>query len=241
MKGKKFNTETDARILMAIAMLEKLDELTKMGKVPGIKKDEAMQILERLTSTLNKIRESRMSKHELIFSGLFRAYNQLLSTYVSAMGTKWFQIAKNRDDYTAKLLRFALLNLRSLGSRIKKTEDSSLLSAFNILFVRVIDKKPLRWAKEMYVYECTDLESVYEVASSLEISKGEVVAFAHTPPIKVNHFYSEGIFVRGPDGKILVGSSEHVGGRVESLEIFEEDRRRLEEIVLDYIEDYMQL
>ncbi|MEM1585480.1 MAG: hypothetical protein QXF65_04115, partial [Candidatus Korarchaeota archaeon] len=70
MKGKKFNTETDARILMAIAMLEKLDELTKMGKVPGIKKDEAMQILERLTSTLNKIRESRMSKHELIFSGL---------------------------------------------------------------------------------------------------------------------------------------------------------------------------
>lgn len=241
MKGRKFDTETDSRILMAIAMLEKLDELTKMGKVPGIKKDEAVQILERLTSTLNKIRESRMSKHELIFSGLFRAYNQLLSTYVSAMGTKWFQIAKNRDDHTAKLLRFALLNLRSLGSRIKKTEDDSLLSALNILFVRILGKKPLRGPKGMYLYECTDLESVYEVASSLEINKGDVVAFAHTPPIKIDSFYSEGIFVRGPDGNVLVGAPEQVGGRVEFSEIFEEDRKKLEEIVLEHIEDYMQL
>jgi len=241
MSRRKFDTQTDARILMALAMLEKLDELTKMGKVPGIKKDEAIQILERLTSTLNKIRESRMSKHELLFSGLFRAYNNMLSSYISAMGTKWYQIAKTRDNYTAKLLRFVLLNLRSLGSRIKKTEDGALLGALNILFVRILEKTPLRGSKGVYVYKCTDLECVYEVASSYDLERGDVVAFAHTPPIKVDGFWSEGLFLRGKNGDLLKGTSEHVGSRIPFGEIYEEDRKKLEEIVLNEIEDYMLL
>lgn len=241
MPRKKFDTETDARILMALSMLEKLDELTKMGKVPGIKKGEAIQILERLTSTLNKIRESRMSKHELLFSGLFRAYNNMLSSYISAMGTKWYQIAKTRDNYTAKLLRFVLLNLRSLGSRIKKTEDGSLLGALNILFVRILDKSPLRGSKENYVYKCTDLECIYEVASDYDVNRGDIVGFAHTPPIKVDNFWSEGVFLRGKDGKVLRGNPEHVGSRIPFSEIYEEDRKKLEDLVLSEIEDYLLL
>lgn len=241
MGRSKFDTQTDPRILMALSLLEKLDELTKMGRVPGIKKAEAIQILERLISTLNKIRESKMSKNELLFSGLFRAYNTMLSNYISAMGTRWYQIAKSRDDRNAKLLRFILLNLRSLGSRLKKTEDGSLLGAFNIVYVRVLEKKQSRLAKGVYIYKCTDLECIYEVASEYNLEKNDVVGFVNTWPIRVGNFWSEGMFLRGKDCTILKGTPEQVGSRIPFSEICEEDKKKLEEMVLEQIEDYLEL
>ncbi len=237
----KFDTWTDARILMAIAMLEKLDELTKLGKVPGIRKADAIQILERLTSCLNKIRDSRMPKHELLFSGLFRAYNNLLSSYISAMGTKWFQIAKSKDDYTAKLLRFILLNLRSLGSRLKKTQDGSMLGALSIVYVRILEKKEYPLNRRIKIYKCTDLECIYEVASEYDLEKNDVVAFAHTWPLKVDNFWSEGIFLRNKECEIFKADAELVGSRVSFDELCEEDKAKLEEMIREQIEEYMFL
>ncbi|MEX0569455.1 MAG: hypothetical protein Q6363_009940 [Candidatus Njordarchaeota archaeon] len=241
MGKRKFDTRMDARILMALSVLEQLDNLTKMSKVPGIRKSDAIQILERLTSILNKIRDSRMPKHELLFSGLFRAYNNLLSSYISAMGTKWFQIAKSRDDRNAKLLRFILLNLRSLGSRLKKTEDGILLGAFNVVFVRVLDKKPHPYDKNLSVYYCTDLECIYEVASDYNLDKNDAVAFVHTWPIEVKKFWSEGMFLRNKECVLFVTNPDMVGSRVSLNEICDEDRAKLEEMVLEKIEDYMIL
>jgi len=238
---RRFDTRTDARILMALVSLESLDELTKTGKVPGIRKSDAIQILERLTSCLNKIRDSRMSKHELLYSGLFRAYNNLLSNYISSMGTKWYQIAKSKDDYNAKFLRFVLLNLRSLGSRLKKTPDGSLLGAFNIVFVRILDKKDYPRNKELKIYNCTDLECIYEVASDYDIEKNDVVAFAHTWPIKKNGFWSEGIFLRDKECKLFYAEPDLVGSRVSFDELCEEDKKKLEDMIEEKIEDFMIL
>lgn len=241
MGKRKFDTRTDARILMALALLEQLDSLTKMSKVPGIRKSDATQILERLTSILNKIRDSRMPKHELLFSGLFRAYNNLLSSYISAMGTKWFRIAKSKDDHNAKLLRFILLNLRSLGSRLKKTEDGILLGAFNVVFVKILDKKSHPYDKSLDIYNCTDLECIYEVASNYDLNKNDAVAFVHTWPIESKGFWSEGMFLRNKECELFLVSSDVVGSRVALGEICGEDRAKLEEMILEKIEDYMIL
>ncbi len=238
---RRFDTRTDARILMALVSLENLDELTKSGKVPGIRKSDAIQILERLTSCLNKIRDSRMSKHELLYSGLFRAYNNLLSNYISSMGTKWYQIAKSRDDFNAKFLRFVLLNLRSLGSRLKKTPDGSLLGAFNIVYVRILDKKQYPLNKEIAIYNCTDLECIYEVASKYDLEKNDVVAFVHTWPLKINGFWSEGMFLRNKECKLFLVEADLVGSRVLFDEICEEDKKKLEQMVEEKIEDYLIL
>jgi len=226
---------------MALVSLENLDELTKSGKVPGIRKADAIQILERLTSCLNKIRDSRMPKNELLYSGLFRAYNNLLSNYISSMGTKWFQIAKSKDDYNAKFLRFVLLNLRSLGSRLKKTADGYLLGAFNIVFVRILDVKEHPLNKDLAIYYCTDLECIYEVVSSYKLSKNDVVAFVHTWPLKIDGFWSEGMFLRNRECEIYRADQEFVGSRVPFDELCEEDRKKLEEMAEEKIEDYMLL
>ncbi len=239
---KKFNTQTDPRILMALASLESLDELTKAGKVPGIRKSEAIQTLERLTSCLNKIRDSRMPKKELLYSGLFRAYNNLLASYMSNMGTKWYQIAKSRDDYNAKFLRFVLLNLKSLGSRLKKTPDGYLLGALNIVFTRILDKRPHPRNKNIKIYNCTDLECIYEVASEYNLDKNDIVAFAHTWPINIDGFWSEGLFLRNKDCEIYrVDNAELVGNRVSFDELCPEDIKRLEKMIDEKIADYILL
>lgn len=211
MPQRRFDTASDPRIAFAIWSLGKLEELARAGKIPGARKEDVVKLLERLGSVLLKIRTSGYSKPALLSSQLFHSYNSLLSTLISRLGERWFAIAKRKDEKTAKLLRFVLFNLRTLGTRLKKLPDGYFASATKIRFVRVMDVKPHPRDPKLKVYTVTDWEMIYDVVSDLDLKKGDVVLFAHMPPQHIGCVWSEGEFLLDENGEPIRGLPEDVG------------------------------
>ncbi len=208
---RTFDPKKDYRLAMAIYAVDILDNLARDGKIPGIRKNEAIELLEKISSCITKMRESAMSKHLLLTSNLFRGFNNLLSTFISRLGMNWYKVAKMKDDYVAKLLRFAIFNLRSLGNRLKKYPDDSPIGVVKISYVRILEVKKYPRNPKVKILKVTDMEMIYEVATTLDIKEKEVVLFAHTPPIKVNGFISEGIILTNENGEPIRGNEESIG------------------------------
>ena len=220
---------------MAIYAIDSLDSLARDGKIPGIRKNEALELLEKLSSCITKMRESTMSKHLLLMSNLFRGFNNLLSTFISRLGINWYKIAKMKDDYTAKLLRFSIFNLRSLGNRLKKTPDNSPIGAVKISFVRVLEVKRHPRNSKYKILKVTDMEMIYEVVTDLDVKEKEIVLFAHTPPINVNGFISEGFILKDENGEPIRGSDEDIGQMPDSIP--KSAREHLSEYIVKILEE----
>ena len=62
----KFNAQTDYRLAMAVYDVDVLYKLASDGKIPGIRKNEALELLEKMSSCINKMRESTMSKKQIL-------------------------------------------------------------------------------------------------------------------------------------------------------------------------------
>lgn len=211
MQKPTFNTKKDYRLAMAIYAIDNLDSLARDGKIPGLKKEEATELLEKLSSCITKMRESSMSKNLLLVSNLFRGFNNVLSTFISKLGINWYRIARMKDDYTAKLLRFSIFNLRSLGSRLKKAPDDNPIGAVKISYVRVLEVKKHPKKRKYKILKVTDMEMIYEVITDLDIKEKEVVLFAHTPPIRMNGLVSEGMILTDESGEPIKGTDENIG------------------------------
>ena len=208
-----FRAKADVRLAMAVYCLDILDKLASEGQIPGIRKNEAIQLLEKISSCVSKMREWTKPKKFLLVSNYFRGYNNLLSTFISRLGINWFRVAKRKNDYTAKLLRFAIFNLRSLGNRLKKCPDDSLASAVKIRYVRVLEVKPHPRDKNLYIAKVTDMEMIYEVVVDKPIEEKKVVIFAHLPPQKIKGFVSEGIILKDENGEYITADEELIGQR----------------------------
>jgi len=230
-----FNPRKDYRLAMAIYAIDNLDSLTRDGKIPGIRKSEALELLEKLSSCITKMRESTMSKHLLLMSNLFRGFNNLLSTFISRLGVNWYKIAKMKDDYTAKLLRFSIFNLRSLGNRLKKMPDNSPIGAVKISYVRVLEVKKHPRNPKHRLLKVTDMEMIYEVVTDLDIKEKEVILFAHTPPIKVNGLTSEGIILTDDEGNPVKGTDEEIGQTPDNIP--ESAKKQLSEHLVKLLEE----
>lgn len=211
MSRRIFSTKTDPRIAMAVYCLGKLEELARTGKIPGVKKKDTIKLLERLSSVLLKMRESGYSKKALLSSQLFKSYTQMLSNLISRLGVNWYRVAKRKDEYTAKLLRFVIFNIRTLGTRLKKAPDGFFASATKIRFVKIIKKEPHPKNPKYKIYHVTDWEVEYEVISDDELNVGDVVLFAHMPPKNIDGIYSEGVFLKDEKGELIRGTDDDVG------------------------------
>jgi len=232
-----FRARQDYRLALAMYCLEVLDKLATEGQIPGIKKDEAIQLLEKITSCVSKMREWTRPKKFLLVSNHFRAYNNLLSTFISRLGINWFRIAKRKNDYNAKLLRFAIFNLRSLGSRLKKCGDGDPAGAVKIVYVRILEIKPHPIDKNLKIAYVTDMEMTYEVVVDGDLKEKTIVAFDHLPPRKVKRFVSEGIIIKDENGNYLTDNEEVLGQRPQ--EIPENARKEIASVVEEIIEDYL--
>ncbi|MGQ4892609.1 MAG: hypothetical protein ACP6IP_08990 [Candidatus Njordarchaeia archaeon] len=208
-----FRAKADLRLAMAIYCLDILDKLASEGQIPGIRKNEAIQLLEKISSCVSKMREWTKPKKFLLVSNYFRGYNNLLSTFISRLGVNWFRVAKKKNDYTAKLLRFAIFNLRSLGSRLKKCPDDSPASAVKIRYVRVLELRPHPRDKNLHIAKVTDMEMIYEVVVDEPLEEKSVVIFAHLPPKKVKGFVSEGMVLKDEEGNYITADEELIGQR----------------------------
>ncbi|MHA1617596.1 MAG: hypothetical protein ACTSX9_09870 [Candidatus Njordarchaeales archaeon] len=233
--SSSFNPKNDYRLAMAVYAIDVLDSLARDGKIPGIRKQEAIELLEKISSCVNKMRESTMSKHMLLISNLFRGFNNLLSTFISRLGVNWYRVAKMKDDYTAKLLRFAIFNLRSLGTRLKKFPDNSPVGTVKISYVRVLQVKPHPKDPKYKIAKVTDMEMIYEVVTDADIEEKSVVLFAHTPPLRVKGAVSEGIILKDDEGKVITGSDEDIGQT--PTELPENAKKQIEEIVIKLLEE----
>ncbi|MHA1589255.1 MAG: hypothetical protein ACTSVA_01440 [Candidatus Njordarchaeales archaeon] len=232
---RSFDPRSDLRLAMAVYAVDVLDSLARDGKIPGIRKQEAVELLERISSCINKMRESTMSKHMLLISNLFRGFNNLLSTFISRLGINWYRVAKMKDDYTAKLLRFAIFNLRSLGTRLKKYPDGSPLGTVKISFVRVLEAKKHPRDPKYKIAKVTDMEMIYEVITDADIQEKSVVLFAHTPPIRVKGFVSEGVILKDDNGNVITGSDEDIGQS--PTELPESVEKQIGDIVIKLLEE----
>ena len=232
-----FKARQDYRLALAMYCLEVLDRLATEGQIPGIKKDEAIQLLEKITSCVSKMREWTRPKKFLLVSNHFRAYNNLLSTFISRLGINWFRIAKRKNDYNAKLLRFAIFNLRSLGSRLKKCGDDDPAGAVKIVYVRVLQIKPHPLDQKLRIALVTDMEMTYEVVVDTKLQEKSIVAFAHLPPRKVKGFVSEGIIIKDEEGNYITASEDVLGQRPQ--EIPENARKEIASVIEEIIEDYL--
>ncbi len=217
LQRSTFNTKKDYRLAMAIYAIDNLDSLARDGKIPGLKKEEATELLEKLSSCITKMRESSMSKNLLLVSNLFRGFNNILSTFISRLGINWYRIAKMKDDYTAKLLRFSIFNLRSLGNRLKKAPDDSPIGAVKISYVRVLEVKKHPRNPKYKLLKATDMEMIYEVVTDVDVKGKEVILFAHTPPIKIDGLVSEGIILKDDNGEPIKGTDENIGQAPQKL------------------------
>ena len=208
-----FKAKADLRLAMAVYCLDILDKLASEGQIPGIRKNEAIQLLEKISSCVSKMREWTKPKKFLLVSNYFRGYNNLLSTFISRLGINWFKVAKRKNDYTAKLLRFAIFNLRSLGSRLKKCPDDNPASAVKIRYVRVLETLKHPRDKNLYIAKVTDMEMIYEIVVDKPIEEKKVVIFAHLPPRKIKGFVSEGIILKDENGEYITADEELIGQR----------------------------
>jgi len=235
MISKSFNAKSDIRLAMAIYSINILDNLARDGKIPGIRKNEALQLLEKISSCVMKMRESTLSKHMLLMSNLFRGFNNHLSTFISRLGVNWYRIAKAKDPYNAKLLRFAIFNLRSLGNRLKKCSDDDPISAVKVRYVRVLEQKKHPRNKKYNVLKVTDMEMTYEVVTQDNIEEKAVILFAHTFPENIDGVISEGIFLKDENGELIRGTAEDIGQR--PINVPESAKKQIEERVIKVLKD----
>lgn len=231
----KFNAQTDYRLAMAVYDVDILYKLASDGKIPGIRKNEALELLEKMSSCINKMRESTMSKKQILTSNLFRTFNNLLSTFISRLGINWYRIAKMKDDYTAKLLRFAIFNLRSLGNRLKRYSDDDPAGAVKIVYVRVLEVKKHPRNPKYKIAKVTDMEMIYEAITDLDLEEKSVVLFAHTPPFVVHGLVSEGLILKDENGNPIIGNDENVG-QIPS-EVPENAKKEIAEKVVKLLEE----
>lgn len=208
-----FSPKKDYRLALAVWATNQLSDLEKQGSIPGIKKRDGLKILEKIDSCLLNLRESDYSKQQLLQSPVFGGFSDLLSTFMSKLGNNWFRIAKMKDPYKAKLLRFGLFNLRSLGVRLRKAEDNIPASAVRIRCSRILEVKDLP-KKEKISATATDMEIRYDAVAEKRdnIKPGAVYLLSHLPPKRIDGFISEGIFLKNDDA-LLKGDPGSVGKR----------------------------
>lgn len=213
-----FTPQEDYRLAMAVWAINKLNDLEKKGEIPGIRKREGLKILEKMDSCLLNIRESNFSKQQLLRSSAFGGFSDLLSTFMSKLGRNWFRIAKMKDEFTAKLLRFSIFNLRSLGMRLKKARNEIPANAVRIRFARILDVKDLSSSdSKIHGVNATDMDIKYEITvQDNDVTPGDILLFSHLPPKRVHGWISEGIPLK-KDDDLIKGKGEDIGKRPSNI------------------------
>lgn len=210
-----FSPKKDYRLALAVWATNQLSDLEKKGAIPGIRKREGLKILEKIDSCLLNLRESDFSKQQLLQSPAFGGFSDLFSTFMSKLGNNWFRIAKMKDPHDAKLLRFSLFNLRSLGLKLRKGEDNVPASAVRIRCSRVLEISPLPSSEiGKQKVKATDMEIKYDIVAekNFDISPGDIYIISHLPPKRIEGFVSEGLLLK-TDGELLEGDGGDVGKR----------------------------
>ncbi|NIU83828.1 MAG: hypothetical protein GWN31_15225 [Candidatus Thorarchaeota archaeon] len=233
--ARNFSPEKDYRLALAVWATNQLSDLEKKGGIPGVRKREGLKILEKMDSCLLNLRESNFSKQQLLQSPAFAGFSDLLSTFMSKLGNNWFRIAYMKDPYAAKLLRFGLFNLRSLGIRLRKADDEAPASAVRIRCSRILKIEDLKGLDEYFAVSATDMEIKYDLAikKSYNVKQGDTYVLSHLPPKKIGQLVSEAIFLRKSD-TLLKGTPGNIGKR--PSEIPEEALGETNERVIDLLE-----
>lgn len=221
---------------MAVWATNKLNDLEKKGEIPGIRKREGLKILEKMNSCLLNIRESNFSKQQLLQSPAFGGFSDLLSTFMSKLGRNWFRIAKMKDEYTAKFLRFSIFNLRSLGMRLKKAANGVPANAVRIRFARILGTEDLSSSDpKVYGVKATDMDIKYEITvQDNDVKPGDILLFSHLPPKRVYGWISEGSPLKKA-GELITGKGEDIGKRPPTIP--KEALRKTNKRVQDLLEE----
>lgn len=231
-----FSPKNDYRLALAVWSTNQLSDLEKKGGIPGIRKREGLKILEKIDSCLLNLREADYSKQQLLRSPVFGGFSDLLSTFMSKLGSNWYSIAKMKDPYQAKLLRFGLFNLRSLGIRLRKGEDNTPASAVRIRNSRILDVEELPNSENFVKATATDMEIKYDVVTRKDndIKPGDAYIISHLPPKRMDALVSEGFFLK-KGGKMLEGDEASVGKRPSNLP--EEALEETNKVVTDLLKE----
>jgi len=226
-----FDTAKDPRLLFSQKIINKLESIIRNIKLHRSEREELLDIIHRMKSTMKQIIYSYLPKEELIKSTMFKEYHKILDE----LKKKFQAIIKNLEEkelLTARFIQFILWNLESLDHRIISLPDD-LTSAVDYKFVKVLSAMKHPRAKNLLITRATDGTRNYEVVTNdLTVRSGDVLLFAVLPPRDFFGIVSQGMFLGGE--KIRRGT-ENVVGNTTSLS--ENEKRNLKSIIIQFLKE----
>jgi len=226
-----FDTTKDPRLLFSQKVINKLESVVRNIKLHRNEREEILDIIHKMKSTMKQIVYSYLPKDELVESTMFEEFLKNLNE----LQVKLQNIIKSleeKDVLAARYIQFALWNLKSLKHRIKALPDDPT-SAIDYKFVKVISAIKHPRAKNLLVTRVSDGINNYEVITNdLTVKSGEVLLFSILPPKDFFGIVSQGMFL-GED-KIRRGTENDVG---KTPELTKGEKRNLKSIIIQFLKE----